>query len=63
MRHARTWFNLTLVQTEDRLRQTVAQLREFLLAHAEANQNFQAALDDYLAQHPDHTERYQPLRV
>ena len=56
-------FNLTLTQKPEALCRTVAQLREFLLAHPEANPEFQNALDTYLNEHPDHTERYAPLRV
>lgn len=61
--YAQTLFNLTLKQEPEALRRTAAQLREFLLAHSEANQGFQDALDTYLKEHPDHTERYASLRV
>ncbi|MBD5471097.1 MAG: hypothetical protein HDR19_08295 [Lachnospiraceae bacterium] len=61
--YAQTLFNLTLKQEPETLRQTVMQLRKFLLAYPEANQGFQNALDTYLNEHPDHTERYTSLRV
>ena len=61
--YAETMFNLTLTQKPEALCRTVAQLREFLLAHPEANPEFQNALDAYLNEHPNHTERYAPLRV
>lgn len=61
--YAETMFNLTLTQKPEALCQTVAQLREFLMAHPEANPEFQNALDTYLNEHPDHTERYALLRV
>lgn len=61
--YAETMFNLTLTQKPEALCRTVAQLREFLLAHPEANPEFQNALDTYLNEHPDHTERYALLRV
>lgn len=61
--YAETLFNLTLKQESEVLHRTVAQIREFLLAHREANQGFQDALDTYLNEHPDHTERYTSLRV
>lgn len=61
--YAKTMFNLTLTQKPEASCRTVAQLREFLLAHPEANPEFQNALDTYLNKHPDHTERYAPLRV
>lgn len=60
---AQTQFNLTLKQEGEALQQGVARLREFLIAHPDANQEFQKALDDYLDEHPDHTERYASLRV
>lgn len=59
--YAQTWFNLTLVQSPDALRQTVQELKEFLRKHSEAHEKFQLALDKYLAEHPDHTERYASL--
>lgn len=61
--YAQTWFNLTLVQPMDALRQTVQELKEFLQKHLEANEKFQLALDEYLAEHPDHTERYSSLAL
>lgn len=59
--YAQTWFNLTLVQSPDNLRQTVQELKEFLRKHSEAHEKFQLALDKYLAEHPDHTKRYASL--
>ncbi|MDE6387367.1 MAG: SIR2 family protein [Lachnospiraceae bacterium] len=56
--YAQTWFNLTLVQSLDALRQTVQELNEFLQKHPEVSGRFQIALDKYLAEHPDHAERY-----
>lgn len=61
--YAKTQFNLTLQQEGESLCQTVAQLREFLLAHPDANPEFQDALDTYLDEHPTHKERYAPLRI
>ncbi|MBD5098183.1 MAG: hypothetical protein HDT35_01270 [Clostridiales bacterium] len=61
--YAQTQFNLTLKQEGEALCRTVAQLREFLLAHPDANPEFQTALDTYLDEHPTHTERYAPLRT
>ena len=61
--YAQTLFNLTLKQESETLRQTVARLREFLLTYPDANQGFQDALDTYLNEYPDHTERYTSLRV
>lgn len=61
--YAKTLFNLTLKQAPEALRQTADQLREFLLAHPEANQDFQASLDTYLDEHPEHAERYAVLRL
>ena len=61
--YAQTLFNLTLKQESEALRQTVAQLREFLLTYPDANQGFQDALDTYLNEHPEHTESYTSLRV
>ncbi len=61
--YAKTLFNLTLKQEPEALRQTVAELREFLSAHPEANQDFQASLDRYLEEHPEHAERYAALRL
>ena len=59
--YAQTWFNLTLVQSPDALRQTVQEIKEFIRKHPEAKEKFQLALDEYLAEHPDHTERYASL--
>lgn len=61
--YAQTQFNLTLKQEGEALRQTVARLREYLVAHPEANKGFQEALDTYLGKHPEHTERYSELQV
>lgn len=61
--YAMTHFNLTLQQSGSALQKTVVELREYLLEHMEINADFQEALDVYLSNHPDHTERYQPLRV
>ena len=61
--YAQTWFNLTLVQSPEALHKTVLEIREFLLQHSDAAKEFQLALDEYLDKHPDHTERYLPLRV
>ncbi len=61
--YAKAQFNLTLKQEGEALRQTVARLREYLVAHPEANKGFQEALDTYLGEHPEHTERYSELRV
>ena len=61
--YAKTLFNLILKQESEDLHQTVAQLREFLLAYPEANQGFQDALDQYFNEHPDHMERYASLRI
>lgn len=61
--HAKTHFNLTLQQEGEAFCQAVARLREFLLAHPDANPEFQAALDTYLDEHPTHEERYAPLRI
>ncbi len=59
--YAQTWFNLTLVQSPDALRQTVQEIKEFIRKHPEAKEKFQLALDEYLAEHSDHTERYASL--
>ncbi|MBD5083692.1 MAG: hypothetical protein HDT33_01145 [Clostridiales bacterium] len=61
--YAQTQFNLTLKQEGEALCRTVEQLREFLLAHPDANPKFQTALDTYLGEHPTHTERYGLLRI
>ena len=61
--YAQTQLNLTLKQAPEALRQTVVQLREFLLLHPDANQDFQTKLDTYLSEHPDHVKRYTQLRL
>lgn len=61
--YAQTQFNLTLRQEGAAFQESVAQLREYLLAHLDANPGFQAELDTYLEEHPDHAERYAALRV
>lgn len=61
--YAQTLFNQTLKQESGALRKTIEQLREFLLVHSKANQEFQDALDTYLNEHPDHAKRYTSLRV
>lgn len=61
--YAQTKFNLTLVQSPDALERTVAEIKEFLLGHPDANVKFQLELDKYLDEHPDHAERYALLRV
>ena len=61
--YAQTWFNLTLVQSMETLQQTVLELCDYLVQHPDANKEFQLALDQYLEEHPDHTERYSPLRL
>ncbi len=60
--YAQAYFNLTLVQKADSLFRTVEKLREFLLQHPGANQEFQMKLDAYLVEHPDQEMRYQLLR-
>ena len=45
--YAQTWFNLTLVQSPDALRQTVQEIK--------------GLFGGYLAEQPDHTERYASL--
>ena len=59
--HAMTWFNLTLVQPEEAIPSTVSDIAAFLKAHPEAIPGFREALDKYLAEHPDHADRYRPL--
>lgn len=61
--YAQTKFNLTLVQPLDALQRTVTEIKEFLLERPDANSEFQLELDKYLDKHPDHAERYAPLRV
>lgn len=59
--HAKTWFNLTLVQPEGAIPSTVSDIAAFLKAHPGAIPGFRAALDEYLSKHPDHADRYRPL--
>lgn len=59
--HAKTWFNLTLVQKPEDIPATVSDISAFLRSHAGIIPKFKKALDKYLEEHPDHTERYQPL--
>ena len=59
--HAQTWFNLTLVQPEEAIPSTVSDIAAFLKAHPGAIPGFLKALDEYLAEHPDHADRYRPL--
>lgn len=61
--YAQTQFNLTLKQETEALQQSIARLREFLLEHPDANQEFQVALDKYLNEHPEHTDRYRSLKI
>ncbi len=61
--YAKTWFNLTLVQTGEARTTTIQSLRKYLETHREANQHFQAQLDTYLSKHPDQTHLYAPLRL
>lgn len=59
--HAMTWFNLTLIQKPGDIPATVSDISAFLRSHAGIIPQFKNALDKYLADHPDHTERYRPL--
>jgi len=59
--HAMTWFNLTLVQKDEDIPDTVVQIVAFLHEHSAAIPEFKKALDKYLAEHPDHAARYQVL--
>lgn len=59
--YAMTWFNLTLVQKDADIPTTVFDIAAFLRAHPDAIPEFKEALDKYLSEHPDHTERYRPL--
>ena len=59
--HAKTWFNLTLVQPEAAIPSTVSDIAAFLKAHPDAIPGFRDALDEYLSKHPDHADRYHPL--
>lgn len=59
--HAKTWFNLTLVQKDEDIPATVAKIVVFLQEHPSAIPEFKEALGEYLSKHPDHVERYQLL--
>ena len=59
--HALTCFDLTLVQQEADIPATVSDIAAFLKAHPGAIPGFLKALDEYLAEHPDHADRYRPL--
>ena len=61
LRHAKTWFNLTLVQAESDIPATVSDIAAFLRSHPDAIPAFREALDEYLSEHPDHAARYRPL--
>lgn len=53
---------LTLVQKEEDIPGTVGRISTFLRGHSGIIPEFKKALDKYLSDHPDHTQRYQPLR-
>ena len=57
--HVMTWFNLTLVQQEDKISNTITEIITFLNAHTDIIPGFKDALDLYLSEHPHHFERYQ----
>lgn len=59
--HAMTWFNLTLVLDETEIPAMIDDIVTFLNEHPNAIPEFKEALDKYLSEHPDHTDRYQPL--
>lgn len=59
--HAMTWFNLTLVQKPEDIPATMSDIIDFLKSHASIIPEFKKALDNYLANHPDHAQRYRPL--
>lgn len=59
--HAKTWFNLTLVQEEAAIPATVSEIAAFLKANPDAIPRFKEALDKYFSEHPDHADRYRPL--
>lgn len=61
VRYVKGMFNLTLVQKDADIPATVSDIVAFLLAHPDAIPEFKEALDKYLSEHPDHTERYRPL--
>lgn len=58
---AKTRFNLTLVQGDEGIPSTVAHICDFLRSHSGVIPKFKEALEEYLSQHPDHTQRYRPL--
>lgn len=60
--HAMTWFNLTLVQKSEEIPSTLSGITSFLRSHSDIIPKFKEELDEYLAKHPDHTERYQVLQ-
>ena len=60
--YSKTWFNLTLQQTDAEIPATVQDIAAFLRAHTGAIPGFKEALDKYLSDHPDHAARYQSLR-
>lgn len=59
--HAQIWFNLTLVQAEADIPATVTDIATFLQVHSDAIPGFREALDKYLSEYPEHTDRYRPL--
>ena len=59
--HAQIWFNLTLVQDDATIPGTVTDIVAFLKLHPTVIPDFKEALDEYLSDHPEHTQRYQPL--
>ena len=61
--YAKTRFNLTLTLEFETLEQEIDQLRGFLQAHPDANQEFQTALSKYFEDHPEHLSRYARLRL
>lgn len=60
--YAQTWFNLTLRQSTDDIPSTVENIAGFLRHHPAATAGFRNALDEYLADHPDHFDRYKVLK-
>lgn len=58
---AMTWFNLTLVQKPEDIPATVSEIAAFLRSHAGIMPEFKESLNEYLAKHSDHAQRYQPL--
>ena len=59
--HAMTWFNLTLQQQDHDIHATVEDIAAFLRSNAGVIPQFKEALDEHLANHPDHADRYQLL--